>query len=225
MTPNKQIQADISAIEVFEQLKNGNNRFVSNTQLTRNTQSQLSDTADGQFPLACVLTCIDSRTSPETIFDAGVGEMTAIRIAGNIINDDILGSMEFSCAALGTKVIVVLGHTSCGAVKAACDYAQPGGSITALVNKIAKSADAVSGFGADDRNSKNYDFVNCVTTENVHESVRNIISKSAILKNLVLEGKVIVVGGVYDIKTGLVDFYDKEIVNASNVSTIVSVSV
>ena len=156
----KEDQANISPSAALALLKNGNERFVKNLQADRNLLEQVRDTSTGQYPYATILSCIDSRVSAELVFDQGVGDIFSVRVAGNIVNEDILGSMEFACKLAGTKVIVVLGHTSCGAIKGACDHARLG-NLTTLINKIEPAVEAVTEPKDESlRNSKNIDFVN-----------------------------------------------------------------
>lgn len=186
----------------------GNERFVSGTQVNRNLNTQVEQTSGGQYPFATVLHCIDSRVSAEHIFDQGIGDLFSIRIAGNFVNEDILGSMEFACKLAGTKVLVVLGHTACGAVKGACDHARLG-NLTALINKLEPAVDAVeSPADADLRNSSNIDFVNDVAAKNVEMTIDNIRSRSSILAEMETKGEIKIVGGMYDIATGKVSYYE-----------------
>ena len=138
----KETQSKMTPETSLEELKNGNKRFVDRQKLNRDLMQQVSETSNGQYPFATVLSCIDSRVSSELIFDQGIGDIFSVRIAGNFVNEDILGSMEFACKLAGTKLIVVLGHTACGAVKGACDHARLG-NLTALINKIEPAVDAV----------------------------------------------------------------------------------
>ena len=194
MTPEKALQ----------ELKNGNDRFVQKKQLSRDLMQQVGETSTGQFPFATVLSCIDSRVSSELIFDQGIGDIISVRIAGNFVNEDILGSMEFASKLAGTKLILVLGHTACGAVKGACDHARLG-NLTALINKIEPAVAAVKEPQEEGlRNSSNSDFVNEVAAQNVRMTVDNIRSQSEVLKTMEDEGAIQIVGGMYDIKTGQV---------------------
>ncbi|MGH1383650.1 carbonic anhydrase family protein [Kordia sp.] len=196
MTPDSSIQA----------LKDGNERFMGNTQVSRDLLDQVSDTSTGQYPFATVLSCIDSRVSSELIFDQGIGDIFSVRIAGNFVNEDILGSMEFACKLAGTKVIVVLGHTACGAVKGACDHARLG-NLTALINKIEPAVEAVTEPTDESlRNSKNIDFVNNVAVKNVEMTIANIRKQSPVLAEQESNGEIKIVGGMYDINNGKVTF-------------------
>lgn len=200
-------QADMTPANALQMLVEGNKRFVDNGQVNRNLPGQVQDTSTGQYPFATVLSCIDSRVSSEIIFDQGIGDIFSIRIAGNFINADILGSMEFACKLAGTKVIVVLGHTSCGAVKGACDNASLG-NLTSMLGKIRPAVNAVSEpQAADQRTSKNLDFVNSVASKNVHLSIQRILDESTVLAEMVANGEIKIVGGMYNISTGAVEFY------------------
>lgn len=203
----KETQAAMTPSSALQALKEGNKRFVNNDKVSRNLNEQITDTSKGQYPFATVLHCIDSRVSAELLFDQGIGDVFSIRIAGNFVNEDILGSMEFACKLAGTKVLMVLGHTACGAVKGACDHARLG-NLTALINKIEPAVDAVKE-PADEskRNSSNIDFVNEVAAKNVEMTIDNIRSRSEVLKEMEDKGEIKIVGGMYDIATGKVDFY------------------
>ena len=192
----------------LDALKTGNDRFFKGNQVARNLNGQVDETSGGQYPFATVLHCIDSRVSAEHVFDQGIGDLFSIRIAGNFVNEDILGSMEFACKIAGTKVLVVLGHTACGAIKGACDHARLG-NLTALINKLEPAVEAVdSPAEADLRNSSNIDFVNVVAAKNVLMTIDNIRSQSPILKEMEADGAIKIVGGMYDIATGNVNFYE-----------------
>ena len=188
-------------------LVEGNTRFVQCQQAGRDLMNQVKQTSTGQYPFATVFSCIDSRVSSELIFDQGIGDIFSVRIAGNFVNEDILGSMEFACKLAGTKLVVVLGHTACGAVKGACDHARLG-NLTALINKIEPAVEAVTE-PADEsqRNSSNIDFVNEVAKKNVYMTIDNIRESSQVLKEMEDAGEIEIVGGMYDIKTGEVIFY------------------
>ena len=203
----KDTQALMTPQTSLTALKEGNERFINGNQVTRNLNAQVEDTSSGQYPFATVLHCIDSRVSAEHIFDQGIGDLFSIRIAGNFVNEDILGSMEFACKLAGTKVLVVLGHTACGAVKGACDHARMG-NLTALINKLEPAVDAVSSpANESERTSANIDFVNAVAAKNVEMTMADIREKSPILKEMEDNGEIQIVGGMYDIATGKVSFY------------------
>jgi len=203
----KESQDQMTAASALQELKDGNQRFIQKKQLSRDLMQQLSETSTGQFPFATVLSCIDSRVSSELIFDQGIGDIFSVRIAGNFVNEDILGSMEFASKLAGTKLVLVLGHTACGAVKGACDHARLG-NLTALINKIEPAVDAVKE-PADEsmRNSSNIDFVNDVAEVNVKMTIDNIRAQSQVLKEMEDAGKIQILGGMYDIKTGEVHIY------------------
>lgn len=206
-TQTKDSQSTISPAVAIDLLKEGNKRFVDNNQVGRSLLTQVSDTSTGQYPFATVLSCIDSRVSSELIFDQGIGDIFSVRIAGNFINQDILGSMEFACKLAGTKVIVVLGHTSCGAVKGACDDAKLG-NLTAMLEKITPAVKSVH--EPEDqakRNSSNIDFVNEVAKKNVHLNIDRILSESPVLADMQKAGEIEIIGGMYNIHTGKVEFY------------------
>lgn len=210
-THNKESQSSLTPKTALQFLKEGNQRFVSNLKYNRNLLQQVNETRDGQWPFAVVLSCIDSRTSAELVFDQGLGDIFSVRIAGNIVNDDILGSMEFACKVAGSKMIVVLGHTKCGAVKGACDHVEMG-NLTTLLSKL-QPAVAAEQLTLIDRNSKNSQFVEKVANINVHLAVEEIIKRSPILKEMIVNGEVGICGAMYDVETGVVDFYEDTIVN------------
>jgi len=204
----KETQSAISPEMALDMLKQGNARFVSNNEVDRNLLEQVSDTSSGQFPFATVLHCVDSRVSAELIFDQGIGDIFSIRIAGNFVNEDILGSMEFTCKLAGTKAIVVLGHTACGAVKGACDDAKLG-NLTSLLGKLKPAVEAVSEPNeANLRTSQNIDFVNNVAEKNVYLTMENIRSQSSVLKEMEDNGEIKIIGAMYDISNGVVTFYE-----------------
>lgn len=207
-TFNKQLQNEVTPRTALEILKKGNDRFVNNLKEDRNHLEQVNLTRDGQWPFATILSCIDSRTSAELIFDQGLGDVFSIRIAGNVVNTDILGSMEFACKVAGSKLIVVLGHNKCGAVKGACDHVEMG-NLTELLSKLQPAVYAEKETrDADKRNAKNPQFVENVAAINVRRSVGNIIERSFILEEMVENGEIGIVGAMYDIETGKVEFYD-----------------
>jgi carbonic anhydrase len=199
-------QAAITPNKAIELLKEGNQRFVASNMANRNLLDQVNDTASGQYPFATVLSCIDSRVSAELIFDQGVGDIFSARVAGNIVNEDLLGSIEFACKLAGTKVLVILGHTACGAVKGACDGAKLG-NLTILLDKIMPAVNAVSQPSeAEQRNSKNIDFVNDVAVKNVQMTIENTRNMSPVLKEMEDNGEIKIVGAMYDINNGKVTF-------------------
>ena len=188
-------------------MREGNFRFVNNLKSNRNLLKQVNETRDGQYPFATVLSCIDSRTSAELIFDQGLGDIFSIRIAGNVINDDILGSMEFACNISGAKLIVVLGHTKCGAIRGACDHLQMG-NLSTLLNKIQPSV-YYERTVKDDRTSENREFVEKVCRIQVKRSVELVIEQSIILREMIEKGDVGLIGAIYDVKTGIVEFLEE----------------
>ena len=188
-TLNKELQSKITPRKALEILQKGNDRFINNLKANRNLLEQVNDTSEGQWPFATVLSCIDSRTSAELIFDQGLGDIFSVRIAGNIVNTDILGSMEFACKVAGSKLIVVLGHTKCGAVKGACDHVEMG-NLTELLSKLQPAVYAErETLNVEHRNSKNSMFVENVAAINVRRSVKSIIERSTIHHHSFLKKK------------------------------------
>jgi carbonic anhydrase len=215
-TLTKELRDKISPIEAIQLLKKGNERFVNNLKVNRNLLQQVNETSDGQHPFAVILSCIDSRTSAELIFDQGLGDVFSVRIAGNIQNPDILGSMEFGCKVAGAKVIAVLGHTKCGAIRGACDHVQMG-NLTSLLEKI-KPAVNEEKSTTSDRNSNNSIFVEKVASLNVKLTQKQIIENSVIIKDMIRKGEIALIAGMYDVETGVVDFYDDEIVTNETIN-------
>ncbi|MGN6647626.1 MAG: carbonic anhydrase family protein [Cytophaga sp.] len=213
-TLTKEMQASITPSIALDLLKEGNKRFVSNLKINRNLLQQANETSDGQHPFAVILSCIDSRTSAELIFDQGLGDIFSARIAGNIINEDILGSMEFACKVAGSKIIVVLGHTKCGAIKGACDHVEMG-NLTALLSKIRPAVDDET-TTTENRTSSNNEFVEKVSVINVKRTVRAIMERSPILKEMILAGQIGIVGGVHEITSGEVTFHQDTLIIGGN---------
>jgi carbonic anhydrase len=204
----KETQATMTPEKSLQYLKEGNIRFQNNLKANRNLLEQVNDTSDGQFPFATILSCIDSRVSAELVFDQGLGDIFSVRIAGNFVNSDILGSMEFACKLAGTKLIVVLGHTACGAVKGACDDAKLG-NLTGMLAKIKPAVKAVvEPQDKSLRNSSNLDFVDHVSSKNVELTIERIIEESDVLAEMQNSGEILIVGAMYDINTGAVTFYE-----------------
>ena len=198
----------------LEVLRKGNERFVNNLKTNRNLLQQVNETRDGQHPFAFILSCIDSRTSAELVFDQGLGDIFSCRIAGNVLNEDILGSMEFACKLAGSKLLVVLGHSSCGAIKGACDHVEMG-NLTDLLAKLQPAVYQERTFlDPDQRTAKNHDFVENVARINVLRSVKAVIERSFILEQMVEDQKIGVVGGMHDLDTGRVNFYEDAMVFA-----------
>jgi len=207
-TQTAESQSKLSPKEAIQLLKEGNKRFISREMRERDLLAQVEETSKGQFLFACVVGCIDSRVPVSAIFDQGIGSLFVATVAGNIINEDILGSLEFGCAAAGSKAIVVLGHTSCGAVKGACDGVELG-NLTSLLSKINASVkETIEPNDPTMRNSSNLQFVNEVAKNNVLRSVENIRVKSNVLRRLEEEGKITIAGAMYDVSTGEVSFLD-----------------
>lgn len=208
-TQTAETQANLTPEKALEILKEGNQRFINNLKMNRNLLEQVNATKDGQFPFAIVLSCIDSRTSAELIFDQGLGDIFSVRIAGNVLNEDILGSMEFACKLAGSKLIVVLGHSKCGAIKGACAGVQMG-NLTGLLQKVDTSIDEVkSELPESDKTSP--EFIKAVEHQNVLSTMDLILKESPVLKQLFENGEIGITGGYYDVDTGEVDFI-KEVI-------------
>lgn len=204
----RETQSTMTPEKSLRYLKEGNKRFQNNLKANRNLLEQVNDTSEGQFPFATILSCIDSRVSAELVFDQGLGDIFSVRIAGNFINEDILGSMEFACKLAGTKLIVVLGHTSCGAVKGACDDAKLG-NLTSMLSKIKPAVNAVSEpKEASKRNSANLEFVDSVSEKNVLLSIERIKAESQVLAEMHEDGEIMIVGAMYNIQDASVKFYE-----------------
>lgn len=207
-TQTAESQSKLTPDDALAMLKEGNQRFLNGTQRKRELNQQVIQTAQGQYPFASIVGCIDSRVPLSLIFDQGIGSLFSAKVAGNIINDDILGSLEFACKLAGSKVVVVLGHTSCGAVKGACDQAELG-NLTALLSKINPAVlNTKEPQNPELRNSKNSDFVDAVALENVKLTVQNIRTYSNVLRSMEEQGAIKIVGAMYDVKTGTVSFLD-----------------
>lgn len=199
---SKETQDKLTPRMALEILLEGNERFVKNLKKQRDLLDQVNDTREGQWPFATILSCIDSRTSSELIFDQGLGDIFSVRIAGNIVNTDIIGSMEFACKIAGSKLIVVLGHSNCGAVKGACDHLEMG-NLTELLSKL-QPAVYQEKATKENRTSKNIEFVENVATINVKRSAEQIIERSYILEQMLEAGEIGVVGAMYNVETGKV---------------------
>ena len=206
MPHTKKTQNELTPELALERLKEGNERFVNNIKEHRNLLQQVNETSSGQFPFASILSCIDSRTSAELIFDQGLGDIFSIRIAGNILNVDILGSMEYACKIAGSKLIVVLGHTKCGAIEGACNNIILG-NITTLLKKIKPAIDQEIETVID-RNGTNSSFTKNVTINNVFITVQKIKDQSSILYEMEQKRQIKIIGGLYDLDTGQVTFYE-----------------
>jgi carbonic anhydrase len=214
-TLTKELQEKLTPQQALELLVEGNHRFVNNLKINRNLLQQANETSDGQHPFAVILSCIDSRTSAELIFDQGLGDIFSVRIAGNVLNEDILGSMEFGCKVAGAKIIVVLGHTKCGAVKGACDHVEMG-NLTSLLTKIRPAVDDEKTVKRN-RTSSNEKFVEKVTEINVRRNVQAIVQRSTILKEMVAESKIEIIGAIHDIATGEVHFLEDSLIEGPSI--------
>lgn len=204
-THTKDSQAAVTPDLALQLLKDGNQRFLSNSTIDRSFDKQIELTSGGQYPFAAVVSCIDSRIPTEIVFDQGIGDIFNARIAGNFVNQDILGSLEFACKLAGSKLIVILGHTSCGAVKGACDHAELG-NLTAMLDNIKPALDEVKTAEGVDRSSKNIDFVNEVAVQNVHLTIARLKKDSPILNEMIEKGEVKIVGAMYNVASGKVSF-------------------
>lgn len=200
-TLTKELQKSISPEKAIQLLKEGNQRFLSNLKMNRNLLQQVNETRNGQSPFAVVISCMDSRTSAELIFDQGLGDIFSIRVAGNVINEDILASAEFGCKVVGAKVILVLGHTSCGAIKGAIDHVDLG-HLHFITRKIQRCIPNL------ERKAAPSDLMNGVTFENVKLGVNDLRTRSSILAEMEKSKAISIVGGVYDIENGTVSFMD-----------------
>jgi carbonic anhydrase len=205
-TQSKETQSHLTPDLAIQILKDGNERFIKNLKANRNLLQQVNETSSGQFPFATILSCIDSRTSAELVFDQGLGDIFSIRIAGNILNEDILGSMEFATKVSGSKVIVVLGHTKCGAIVGACNHVEMG-NLTTLLNKIQPAIYNEKTITTN-RNGSNQDFVQKVTELNVNLTIDRIRRESPIIADLESAGQIKIIGGIYDVENGKVTFYE-----------------
>jgi carbonic anhydrase len=205
-THSKETQSHLTPQTALEILKEGNQRFVNNLKANRNLLQQVNETSEGQFPFATILSCIDSRTSAELVFDQGLGDIFSVRIAGNILNQDILGSMEFATKVAGSKIVVVLGHTKCGAIKGACSNVELG-NLTSLLKKIKPAIEKETNT-SENRTGDNLAFVDKVAEINVKLTIDRIRNESPIIADLEKENKIDIVGGMYDVETGLVTFFE-----------------
>lgn len=202
----------------YGQLQQGNKRFVNNLKINRNLLQQMNDTASGQYPFAVVLSCMDSRTSVELIFDQGLGDIFSLRIAGNVVNEDILGSMEFACQVVGAKLIIVLGHTRCGAIKGACDDVKLG-HLTGLLDKIKPAMHNTHKVGDSDHHHHQHIYYEKVAYSNVLHSMDEILDRSPIIAKLLKEEMIGIVGGMYSVENGRVHFIKEMFAKHENVLT------
>lgn len=206
VTQTGESQSSMSPADAIQMLKDGNARFLDGAMLNRDLLAQVEQTGSGQYPFAAVVSCIDSRIPTEIVFDQGVGDIFNARIAGNFVNTDILGSLEFATAAAGSKAIIVMGHTHCGAVKGAADNVKLG-NLTATLEKIKPAIDAVKDVEGE-RNSKNAEFVQKIADKNVELTIEKIKKDSPVIRDLYEKGEVAIVGAMYDVETGKVTFMD-----------------
>ena len=206
-TQSKETQSHLTPDLAIQILKDGNQRFINNLKANRNLLQQVNETSAGQYPFATILSCIDSRTSAELIFDQGLGDVFSIRIAGNILNEDILGSMEFATKVVGTKVILVLGHTKCGAIVGACNHVEMG-HLTTLLNKV-QPAIYSEKTTTENRTGSNATFVYNVTELNVKLTIDRIRRESPIIAELEKNGQIKIIGGMYEVENGVVTFFDR----------------
>jgi carbonic anhydrase len=202
----KEAQAKISPEQAIVLLREGNIRFMNNLKFNRNLLQQLTETRTSQHPFAVIISCMDSRAPAELIFDQGLGDIFSIRIAGNIINDEILGSAEFGCKVIGAKAVVVLGHTGCGAIKGAMDKFEMG-KLGSVLNKIKPAIPEGEAFY---NNLSDQEKMNLVTQNNVINSINEIRKQSSILNELEVSGNIVLIGGLYDLHNGKVTFFERE---------------
>jgi carbonic anhydrase len=208
-THTKEFQLTLTPQKAFEVLIEGNERFRNNIKMNRDLLQQMIDTSTGQYPFAVALSCMDSRTSVELIFDQGIGNIFSLRIAGNIINKDILGSMEYACQVVGAKVIVILGHTHCGAIKGACENVQLG-NLTGLLDKIQPVVQQT----AENNDRKDKNFPDKVAYANVIHTINDVLDKSPIIRALYNKGTIGILGAMYSVETGEVTFIKEMFNNA-----------
>lgn len=200
----KEQRDKLTPAEIIQQMKAGNGRFRSGKPQHRDLMSEAKATAKGQYPAAIVFGCVDSRAPAELILDYGIGDIFVGRVAGNVADEDIMGSMEFACKVVGAKVVLVMGHTACGAIKGAIDDVKLG-NLTALLAKIRPAVEATQYSG--ERTSKNYAFVDAVARKNVELTIAKIREQSPVLKELESNGSIKIAGSMYDLETGVVDFF------------------
>lgn len=207
LAPSAEVQKALTPDGVLKDLMAGNKRYLTGKLTEPNIEKRIAQTSTGQHPKAYILSCVDSRVPVEQVFDQGIGDIFVGRVAGNVEGVPQLGSMEFATAAAGVKLVMVLGHEACGAVKGACDHVKLG-NLTDLLAEITPSVDAVEGFEDDEKNSKNKKFVAAVVEENVRQTVADVRTGSEVLANLEKEGKIKIVGGIYSLHTGEVTLLD-----------------
>jgi len=196
-------QDNLTPRKAHKILVDGNNRFIQNLKVDRNLQEQVLETSEGQFPFAVILSCIDSRVPVELVFDQGIGDVFSARVAGNIINEDVLGSIEYSCKVAGAKIVVVMGHTKCGAVTAACNNVEIG-NITSLMHKIKPAVDIIKL----ETEKVNFEFIEKVALKNVQLSIDRILEESPILSEMQKNREIEIIGAMYDVTNGKVNFFE-----------------
>lgn len=196
----KKCQTNITPAMALDLLQKGNERFVSNLKVNRNLLQQINETSEGQHPFAVIISCMDSRTSAELIFDQGLGDIFSVRVAGNVINEDIIGSAEFGCKVVGAKIIVVLGHTGCGAIKGSLNHVELG-KFSSITSKIQRCLPAIQ-----NRLNDHTDLSHALTIANVKQSMNDLLEGSSILSEMLKNEEISLVGGLYDVSTGQVDF-------------------
>lgn len=203
-TLTKELQNKIKPSDAINLLKHGNERFVKNLKVNRNLLQQVNETSESQHPFAVIISCMDSRTSAELVFDQGLGDIFSIRIAGNVINEDILGSTEFGCKAIGAKIVLVLGHTGCGAIKGAIGNVELG-HLHFITKKIQRCIPTIKRLNP---SLKEDTLCEHVTRENILQGVNDLRTSSSILASMEHQGEIKIVGGLYDLSTGIVDFFE-----------------
>lgn len=201
-TQTKETQAAMSPDTALDMLKQGNQRFVQSQKVARDHNQQVAETTGGQYPFAVVLSCIDSRVPAEIVFDQGIGDIFSVRVAGNVVNEDVLGSIEYGCKVAGSKVLVVMGHTKCGAVTSACKGVELG-NITPLLAKIKPAVQAIEPTGTVTDSDK----IEEVAVKNVELSIEQIRRESPILAEMEKSGEIKIVGASYSVASGAVDFF------------------
>lgn len=202
-TQTKEIQENLTPKDVYRILEEGNKRFMQNVKAQRNLKEQVLETSVGQYPFAVILSCIDSRVPAELVFDQGIGDIFSVRVAGNIINEDVLGSMEYACKVAGSKIVVVMGHTKCGAVTAACKNVELG-NITTLLQKIKPAVDLVR----TDKEEMTDKAIEKVSVQNVQLSIDRIRNESSILAEMEKNGEIEIVGALYSVLSGEVEYFN-----------------
>ncbi|MBO9563056.1 MAG: carbonic anhydrase [Niastella sp.] len=208
-THSKETQDTTTPQMALQFLKEGNARFMNNLKVNRNLLEQVNDTKEGQWPFAVILSCIDSRTSAELIFDQGLGDVFSVRIAGNVINEDILGSMEFACKVAGSKLIMVLGHSKCGAIKGACNHVELG-NLTGLLEKVHPAIEKVKSEG---KETVNPEFIEAVAHANTLHTLEEVLKRSPILKEMYENGEIGLAAGYYSVETGEVKFLKEKVLS------------